>query len=78
MSKPAPDLSEFEALGGPFRRNMGCWFTRLTEEQQAKVVAAQAAGYNYKQINTVMVKWGVEIGTKTIGDHFRGDCSCGK
>ena len=76
MPKPAPDLSEFEALGKPRRRNMGCWFLRLSPEQQAKVIAAQEKGYNYTQISNVVTSWGVEIGSTALGDHFRKSCAC--
>ena len=79
MPKPTPDLSEFEAIGPPNHHGGKCWFTRLTEDQQAKVNAAHAAGYNYKQIQTVVnSQWGIDVGSKTIGTHLTGACSCAK
>lgn len=73
------DLSEFTDIGPPNQRGGRCWWLRLSEEQQAKVIAAQAAGYNYTQISRVMSsRWGIEVGSKTVGTHLRLDCSCGK
>ena len=75
MGAKAVALDEFEAVGKP--KGAGCWFQRLTAEQQEKVTAAHEAGYSFPTITRVVNGWGIEIGRSRLGDHFRKGCSCG-
>ena len=73
MSHPV-DLSEFEALVPPKRSS--CWFTKLSEEQQTKVLAAREAGHTFVLIAKVVTGWGVPICDTRVRTHLSGGCSC--
>ena len=75
MPKAAPDLSEFDAIAPA---KLGCWFSRLTEDQQAKVTAAKAAGHSNPTIAKVVTSWGVESTRSPVANHFAGACGCAK
>ena len=80
VSEKVIDLSEFEATRLP---PGGCWFTKLTDEQREKVMAARAAGYSYVQITSVVRSWGITgirggpIGDNGVRNHIGRRCSCG-
>lgn len=73
MPKAPVDLAEFAALATPHR----CWFTRLDEEQKAKVNAAKEAGYSSRVIAEVVNSWGVKTSRSPIQNHFSSDHACG-
>lgn len=74
MAAQGVALDEFAAVAKPNRR--GCWFSRLTSEQQEKVTAAHEAGYSARTIARVVTSWGVRISNSPVGEHFRHGCSC--
>ena len=73
MTEVAIDLSEFDAAA-PSRST--CWHRKLSEEQQAKVDAAHAAGYGRKTIAKVVSDWGVKISSSPVGNHYSAGHEC--
>jgi hypothetical protein len=67
-------LSEFAAAAAPSRAT--CWFTRLTPEQQDKVVAAHSAGYSAATIAKVLSGWEIRLTAGGVWKHLGGGCSC--
>ena len=73
---PTTDLSEFDAIAPP--RVIGCWYARLTPEQQQKVTDARTAGHVYPTIAKVVSGWlGSNISDRRLSEHFTGSCPCG-
>ena len=80
---PSTDLSVFQRIiGEPGKVQHGgkCWHAKLTPEQQTEVDQAHVLGYTLVDISKVLEEeWGVIIGSKTVGSHYRPQgCSCKK
>ena len=72
----AVELDEFEEFGK--RANTGCWFQKISSEQQRKVMAAHEAGYSQRAISKVLTeKWEKPTSRSRVGAHFAGECHCG-
>jgi len=64
-------------LEAPLRaRTSGCWFQRLSPEQQLEVVAANERGVSSTEIAWVLKKWGEGAASSSLALHFRGGCAC--
>lgn len=77
MPKPAPDLSEFEALSGRPASICGVRRLDLPPEQQQKLDAAiESPTISAQAISKVLGSWGHKVSGQVIGRHRRGTCSC--